>query len=407
MLRALKNSPSAGEIFCSPGSDAIAREVTCTTLATARDAAAFCREHQVHLVMIGPEQPLVDGWADVLRAAGVAVFGPSAKAAQVEASKDFTKRLCDRAGIPTARYATFHDALSARAYVNTVGAPVVIKADGLAAGKGVTIAQTTAEAEDAIDACFAGAFGAAGHTVVVEEFLQGEEISFFALSDGKSVVAFGSAQDHKRAFDGDTGPNTGGMGTYSPAPVFTPELEAQSLREIIIPAIDGLARDGAPYIGVLFAGLMLTASGPKLIEFNCRFGDPETQVLLARYQGDFAALCLACATGHLHEIPAPKLENNAAICIVMATRGYPSHYEAGSFIGLPADETLPQHVQILHAGTKRANDQWQAHGGRVLNIVASAANLEAARMRAYDSVAQIDWPEGFYRRDIGWRALKQ
>lgn len=405
LVRTLARSASTGTLTCSPGNDGIAADAPCVSLLTLAEVIAYVREHDIQLVVIGPEQPLVDGWADGLRAAGVKVFGPSAKAAQIEASKDFTKRLCDRYRIPTARYATFHDAVSATAYINTIGAPVVIKADGLAAGKGVTIAMTVAEAEDAITACFEGAFGAAGHTVVVEEFLEGEEVSFFALSDGKTVQAFGSAQDHKRAFDGDTGPNTGGMGTYSPAPIFTPELEAQVMRDIVLPAADGLAREGMPYIGVLFAGLMLTKQGPKLIEFNCRFGDPETQVLMARFTGDLAATFYDCANGTLGSA-APQFSDEAALCIVMAARGYPAAYQTGTVIRKLEHASQIEGATVLHAGTKKIGGQWEAHGGRVLNIVGTGAHLKDAHARAYRAIKAIDWPEGFFRTDIGWRALK-
>lgn len=406
LVRALLRSASVASVVCSLGSDGIARDTPCVALANVAEVIAYVRSHAIDLVMIGPEQPLVDGWADALRAAGIAVFGPSAKAAQIEASKDFTKRLCDRYRIPTARYATFHDSVSACAYVNTTGAPVVIKADGLAAGKGVTIAMTIHEAEDAIRACFEGAFGVAGHTVVVEEFLQGDEVSFFALSDGKTVRAFGSAQDHKRAFDGDTGPNTGGMGTYSPAPMFSAALEERVMREIVIPAAQGLAAEGNPFIGVLFAGIMLTKQGPKLIEFNCRFGDPETQVLLARYEGDLAALCYACATGNLASADAAIFSSNAALCVVMAAKGYPAAYETGTVIKQIDHAANLPNVQVLHAGTKLVSGVWQAHGGRVLNVVATGETLLTAKTRAYDAVSRIDWAQGFYRRDIGWRALK-
>ncbi len=405
MVRALKRSASTGTLACSPGNDGIAQDAPCVSLPTLADVIAYVREHDIQLVVIGPEQPLVDGWADGLRAAGIKVFGPSAKAAQIEASKDFTKRLCDRYRIPTARYATFHDAVSATAYVNTIGAPLVIKADGLAAGKGVTIAMTVGEAEDAIAACFEGAFGAAGHTVVVEEFLEGEEVSFFALSDGNSVRAFGSAQDHKRAFDGDTGPNTGGMGTYSPAPIFTPALEEQVMREIVLPAAEGLASEGMPYIGVFFAGLMLTKQGPKLIEFNCRFGDPETQALMARFTGDLAALFYDCAAGTLGN-DAARFSDEAALCIVYAAKGYPASYKTGTVIRKLDHASQIEGVHVLHAGTKKIGGQWEAHGGRVLNIVGTGTSLKDAHARAYRAIKAIDWPEGFFRNDIGWRALK-
>lgn len=407
IVRALKQSASAGDIYCSPGNGGIQQDATCIALATPADILHFAKEHAIDLVIIGPEQPLVDGLADKLRKENIAVFGPSAKAAQLEASKDFTKRLCSRYHIPTAGYMTFHDAVSAIAYVNTIGAPVVIKADGLAAGKGVTIAQTIAQAEEAIHACFEGKFGAAGHTVVIEEFLEGEEVSFFALSDGKHVIPFGSAQDHKRAFDGDQGPNTGGMGTYSPAPIFTPAIEQEVMQRIIIPSIEGLAREGTPYIGVLFAGLMLTPSGPKLIEFNCRFGDPEAQVLLARFEGDLAQLLYRCAKGNLSEKDVPNFSDTAALCVVMATKGYPEKFDNGSMIqGIEAAAALPN-TTILHAATKRAGDSWLAHGGRVLGVVGTGNTLEQAHHHAYQAVKAIHWPKGFFRHDIGWRALNK
>ncbi|MES2984471.1 MAG: phosphoribosylamine--glycine ligase [Pseudomonadota bacterium] len=405
LVKALLRSPSTRSIACAPGNAGIADDVPCITLASADATLAYCQTNAIDLVIVGPEQPLVDGLADQLRAEGIAVFGPSAKGAQLEASKDFTKKLCDAANIPTARYATFDNRTDAFAYVHEHGAPIVIKADGLAAGKGVTVAMTPKQAVDAIDDCFDGAFGAAGSRVVIEEFLDGEEASFFAICDGTRAIQFSSAQDHKRAFDGDTGPNTGGMGTYAPTPIMTPQIDAQVMRSMIEPTMRGLAADGIPYIGVLFAGLMLTKTGPKLIEYNSRFGDPETQVMLARFTGDLAALLMSCAQGQL----APQhlsFSDDVAICVVMAANGYPGAYEKGTVIRGLADAATVEGVTILHAGTARVGDAITAIGGRVLNIVATAKTIEQARSRAYEAIKKIDWPEGFCRSDIAWRAIK-
>jgi phosphoribosylamine--glycine ligase len=402
LVKALLRSKSASAVVCSPGNAGIAREVPCTPLATAREAVQYCQHEGIDLVVIGPEQPLVDGWADALREAGMAVFGPSAAGAQIEASKDFTKKLCDNYRIPTARYATFTDKAQALAYVMQEGAPIVVKADGLAAGKGVTVAMSLDEALQAVHECFDGAFGAAGHRVVLEEFLEGEELSFFALCDGKKAAFFASAQDHKRAFDGDAGPNTGGMGTYSPTPAASESLHARVMREMIEPTVKGLLSEGIPYIGVLFAGLMLTKDGPKLIEYNARFGDPETQVMLARFTGDLAALLHSCAVGKL-DAAQMRFSPHAAVCVVMAAKGYPGSYAKGTEIRGLADAA--NHATVLHAGTAEKDGQIVANGGRVLNIVATAENFKHARAAAYDAVDAIDWPEGFCRRDIGWRAL--
>jgi phosphoribosylamine---glycine ligase len=396
LVQALTRSASCASVHTSPGSDGIAQHAPCHYLPTSADVVTFCQTHAIDLVIIGPEQPLVDGWADDFRAAGIATFGPSAAAAQLEASKDFTKKLCDRYAIPTARYASFNDATSALEYVRMHGAPIVVKADGLAAGKGVTVAETLAEAEAAIQGCFGGAFGEAGARVVLEEKMEGPEVSFFALCDGTHALAFCHAQDHKRAFDGDTGPNTGGMGTYSPVPVFTKALEEEVMVRMILPTVQGLAAEGTPYVGVLFAGLMLTATGPKLIEYNCRFGDPETQAMLARFTGDLAALLYSCAVGNLHASHL-QFSSDAAVCVVMATRGYPGNYSKGSIIGNLSE-------RILHAGTRLMNDQWQAHGGRVLNIVGTGATITEAATQAYATVSTINWPEGFCRSDIAWQA---
>jgi phosphoribosylamine--glycine ligase len=406
LIRALRASPSAPEIIAAPGNAGINEEpsVECRNLTTLPGVISYSQKEKIDLVVIGPEQPLVDGWADAIRAAGIAVFGPGARAAEVEASKDFTKQLCDRYQIPTAKYRTFRQMQQALAYLQETGVPIVVKADGLAAGKGVTVAMTHPEAESAIRACFAGAFGAAGNAVVLEEFLEGEEASVFALSDGRRAVLFGSAQDHKRAFDGDTGPNTGGMGAYSPAPVMTDAMHREVMERIITPAINGLASEGIPYIGALFAGIMMTKDGPKLIEFNCRFGDPETQVLFARFTGDAATLLYSCATGAL-DSAALSFSNEVAICVVMASKGYPGTYAKNTPLrGLEQAAEVPG-VALLHAGTAKKPEGWVNSGGRALNIVATAPDLAEARDRAYQALARIDWPEGFYRKDIGWRAL--
>jgi phosphoribosylamine--glycine ligase len=404
IITCLKRTSPYARITCSPGNGGIADDAPCVTLATHHDIITYCQNHSVDLVVIGPEQPLVEGLADQLRAAGIATFGPSAVTAQLEGSKAFTKALCDRYDIPTAAYATFDTQAEALAYLAAHPAPIVIKADGLAAGKGVTVAMDNDAATRAVQECFAGAFGKAGSRVVIEEFLEGEEISFFAVCDGKDALAFASAQDHKRAFDGDTGPNTGGMGTYSPAPIFTPAHEQEVMEKMILPTLRGLASEGTPYIGVLFAGLMLTRSGIKLIEYNCRFGDPETQVMLSRVEGDFAALLYSCARGKL-DATAHRLSPRHALCVVMATRGYPANVATGSIIrGLDAAATLPD-VTIYHAATGRDGDNVIANGGRVLGVTGTGESLQHARDAAYRAVESIEWKEGFYRSDIGWRAL--
>ena len=402
LVKALQQSASATHIVCAPGNAGIARDVPCLSLHDHGEILSYCQQQSVDLVIVGPEQPLVDGLADHLREAGIAVFGPSAKAAQLEASKDFTKQLCDRYHIPTARYATFEAQDAALAYVAKHGAPIVIKADGLAAGKGVTVAMTIEEAGQAVESCFSGAFGVAGARVVIEEYLEGEEASFFALCDGKTAVAFASAQDHKRAFDGDQGPNTGGMGTYSPTPIMSEAMHERIMREMIEPTVRGLLSEHIPYIGVLFAGIMVTRDGPKLIEYNCRFGDPETQVMLARFSGDLAALLLSCARGAI-DTRHLAFRDDAALCVVMAARGYPGAVSKGSLIGNL--EQAGAHATILHAGTAEREGTITANGGRVLNIVASAPTLTQARDAASRAVDAIDWPEGFCRRDIGWRAI--
>lgn len=401
LVRALLKSPSAPSVVCAPGNAGIANDVECLKLVEHRAILDYCQKQAIDLVIVGPEQPLVDGLADLLRSANIPVFGPSAKGAQIEASKDFTKKLCDKYGIPTARYATFDTKDAALAYLTQHGAPIVVKADGLAAGKGVTVAMTNDEASAAIEDCFAGAFGAAGSRVVLEEFLEGEEASFFALCDGETAIAFASAQDHKRVGDGDTGPNTGGMGTYSPAPIMAGDMHQRLMKTMIEPTVKGLASEGIPYIGVLFAGVMVTKDGPKLIEYNARFGDPETQVMLERFSGDLAKLLHSCAVGKLDRSYL-KFRDEAAICVVMAAKGYPGAYAKGTPIKL---NDAAKTATILHAGTAENDGQLVANGGRVLNIVATESTLGKARDAAYSAIRLIDWPEGFCRSDIGWRAL--
>ncbi len=401
----LAASPMLTKLYAAPGNPGIARDAECVALDTADHEAvlAFCRAHAIDLVVVGPEAPLVAGLADHLRAGGVAVFGPSAEAARLEGSKGFTKDLCARMGIPTAAYRRFDDAPEARAYVREVGAPVVVKADGLAAGKGVTVATTLDEALSAVDDCFDGAFGGAGAEVVVEEFLTGEEASFFCLCDGKVALPFGTAQDHKRVGDGDTGPNTGGMGAYSPASVMTPALVDRVMREIVEPTMRGMAEAGAPFSGVLYAGLMLTADGPKLIEYNVRFGDPECQVLMMRLKDDLLVLLKAAADGQLGHMSV-RWRDEAALTVVMAAPGYPGTPEKGSTIrGLA--EAAAGGVEIFHAGTVERDGAIVANGGRVLNVTATGRTVADAREKAYAAVDRIDWPEGFCRRDIGWREI--
>ncbi|GLQ17755.1 phosphoribosylamine--glycine ligase [Maritalea porphyrae] len=367
--------------------------------------AEFCADENVQFVVVGPEQPLVDGLSDVLRECGLKVFGPSQAAAQLEGSKYFTKALCDEMNVPTAAYGKFDALEPALAYLQEQGAPIVIKADGLAAGKGVTVAETLEQAEAAVRDCFDGTFGEAGASVVIEECLVGEEASLFALSDGKNIVLLPSAQDHKRAFDGDKGPNTGGMGAYSPAPVMTEEMLERTRKEIIEPSIKGMADRGTPFTGVLFIGLMITTDGPKLIEYNVRFGDPECQVLMMRLKSDIVELLSACADGTLNE-ENPQFDDTVALTVVMAADGYPGSYEKGTQIrGLESVDD--ENVKVFHAGTKRDGDKLVANGGRVLNVTAKGTTVQEARDRAYAAIDKIDWPEGFCRKDIAWRAIER
>jgi phosphoribosylamine--glycine ligase len=403
----LAQSPRTGKLYAAPGNPGIADHAECITLDVTDHAAvvAFCEANRIGLIVIGPEAPLVDGLGDSLRAAGFAVFGPSLLAAQLEGSKGFTKDLCTRANIPTAGYVRATSLEAARAALAQFGAPVVIKADGLAAGKGVVVAMTMEEAEAAVDDMFDGAFGSAGAEVVIEDFLEGEEASFFALTDGATILPLASAQDHKRVGDGDTGPNTGGMGAYSPARVLTGELEAESIARIIAPTVKAMADEGMPYSGVLYAGLMLTAQGPKLIEYNARFGDPECQVLMMRLESDLVDLLLACAENRLGSIPAPVFSPDPALTVVMAAEGYPGTPKKGGRIdGIPAAEAGG--AKVFHAGTTLGHDGvLGASGGRVLNVTARGKTVREARDAAYAAVDAITAPELFCRRDIGWREI--
>jgi phosphoribosylamine--glycine ligase len=402
----LSASPLLTKLYCAPGNGGIAEVAECVPIAVADHTAVirFCKDNAIDLVVVGPEAPLVAGLVDDLSTAGIKCFGPRQAAARLEGSKGFTKDLCREFNIPTAAYGRFSDAAGAKAYLQGQKLPIVIKADGLAAGKGVTIAQSCEEAEAAIDACFAGAFGKAGSEVVIEEFLEGEEASFFALVDGMHALPLAAAQDHKRVGDGDTGPNTGGMGAYSPAPIMDEAMIKRTMREIIEPTVAAMAKRGIPFKGVLFAGLMITADGPKLIEYNVRFGDPETQVLMLRLKSDLLPVLLACVDGVLGTFDL-RWHDDAALTVVMAANGYPGAPEVGTEIkGLEAASTV-EGVEIFHAGTRRDGNRLLAHGGRVLNISARGKTVAEAQARAYAAAARIDWPGGFYRHDIGWRAV--
>ncbi|KFB10780.1 phosphoribosylamine--glycine ligase [Nitratireductor basaltis] len=404
----MAQSPLVEKLFAAPGNPGIAAHGECVQLDLADHQAVvnFCRLQGVTFVVVGPEAPLVDGLAGSLQDAGLAVFGPTAAAARLEGSKGFTKDLCAKYSIPTAGYGRFTDAASARAYVEKMGAPIVVKADGLAAGKGVTIAMSEDEAYAAIDDCFAGAFGGAGAEVVVEEFLEGEEASFFCLCDGKAAIPFGTAQDHKRVGEGDTGPNTGGMGAYSPAPVMDDAMMERTMREIIEPTMRGMAEMGAPFTGVLYAGLMITRDGPSLIEYNVRFGDPECQVLMLRLKDDIVPILKAAADGALEGIN-PSWREEAAMTVVMAAPGYPASAEKGSVIRGLEEASEPTEVEIFHAGTAMKGGELTANGGRVLNVTARGKTVTEAAAKAYEAVDKVNWPEGFCRRDIGWRAIER
>jgi len=401
-------SPLTDRLVCAPGNAGIAREAECVALDIADHAAVigFCRANAIDFVVVGPEGPLCAGIVDDLEAAGIKAFGPSRAAAQLEGSKGFTKDLCRSNRIPTAAYERFRAAEPARAYVRARRTPIVIKADGLAAGKGVIVAQNLAEAEAAIDMMLDGGLGDAGAEVVVEEFLDGEEASFFALCDGDTAIPLASAQDHKRAFDGDTGPNTGGMGAYSPAPIVNAAMSAQVMREIVLPTLAAMKAMGTPFKGVLYAGLMITAEGPKLIEYNVRFGDPECQVLMLRLMSDLVPALLASRDGVLKSLDL-RWYREAALTVVMAARGYPGFYGKGSVIDGLDDAAAVEGVEIFHAGTKTEGGRILANGGRVLNVSALGGTVREARARAYEAISRIRWPEGFYRQDIGWRAVER
>ena len=402
----LAQSPSCSKLFAAPGNPGIAGDAELVELNASNHGAVvdFCDAHDIGLVVIGPEAPLVDGLADSLRDSDIPVFGPSKDAAQLEGSKGFTKDLCERAGIPTAGYVRTTSLENAKAALDRFSAPYVLKADGLAAGKGVVIADNHSDAEAALADMFGGQFGEAGAEVVIEEFMIGEEASFFALSDGTAILPFGTAQDHKRVGDGDVGPNTGGMGAYSPAPVLTDELQSQVMTEIVEPTVRALAAEGMPFSGVLYAGLMLTDSGPKLIEYNCRFGDPECQVLMARLESDLAEIMLACANGSLNGLNA-EFASETAMTVVMAAKGYPGTPEKGGAIDLGSAET--NGAKVFHAGTALNGEQLVANGGRVLNVTASGASVTEAQSAAYAAVDAINFPSGFCRRDIGWREVER
>jgi phosphoribosylamine--glycine ligase len=403
---AIAASPLLGKLYCAPGNAGIAEVAECVALDVADHAAVvrFCRDNSIDFVVVGPEAPLVAGLVDDLAAARIKVFGPSKAAAQLEGSKGFTKDLCREFSIPTGAYGRFTDAASAKTYLATQKLPIVIKADGLAAGKGVVIAETKAQAEKAVDACFDGAFGAAGAEIVIEEFLEGEEASVFALVDGSHVLPLASAQDHKRVGDGDTGPNTGGMGAYSPAPVMTPDMTRRVMHEIIEPTVRAMAKRGAPYKGVLYLGVMITKDGPKLYEYNVRFGDPECQVLMMRLKSDLLAALLATADGVLGTFDL-RWHEEPALTVVMASKGYPGDYAKDTPIsGLEKASAVPG-VEVFHAGTRREGDRLLANGGRVLCVTARGATVSEAQSRAYEAVRAIEWPGGFYRTDIGWRAI--
>jgi len=401
-------SPLADRLLCAPGNAGIARVAECVALDIADHAAviALCRKAQIDLVVVGPEVPLCAGIVDDLEAAAIGAFGPGRAAARLEGSKGFAKDLCRSHGIPTATYERFHAAASAKAYARAMRAPIVVKADGLAAGKGVVIAQDLAEAEAAIDMMFGGGLGEAGNEIIVEEFLHGEEASFFALCDGETALPLASAQDHKRAFDGDTGPNTGGMGAYSPAPIIDGAMSARVMDEIVMPTLRAMKATGAPFKGVLYAGLMITADGPKLIEYNVRFGDPECQVLMLRLTSDLLPALLASHDGMLKSFDL-RWHADAALTVVMAAKGYPGHYSRGSVIEGLDDAAAVAGVEIFHAGTKEEGGRILANGGRVLDVSALGATVRQARERAYAAISRIRWADGFCRHDIGWRALER
>ena len=406
LARACAKSPSIGALFVAPGNPGCATVARTAPLRAAEHAKviAFCQREAIDLVVVGPEAPLVSGLADDLIVSGILCFGPTRDAAQLEGSKGYAKDFCREFGIPTGDYRRFRDPNEAKRYIRDSGVPIVIKADGLAAGKGVVVAKTLEEAEAAVDALMSGGHGSSGAEIVVEEFLEGEEVSFFALCDGLVAMPFGSAQDHKRAGEGDKGPNTGGMGAYSPPTMMTPELSQRVMREIVAPTLQGMKERGSPFRGVLFAGLMVNERGPKVIEFNVRFGDPEAEVILTRLEDDLLPFLIASASGTLGGDP-PKFCSDAALAVVIAARGYPGEPIRGSRIGGIEEAEAAPGVVVLHGGTREVDGAIFADGGRVLTIAALGGDIAEARERAYAAIDRIKWPEGFFRRDIGWRAI--
>jgi phosphoribosylamine--glycine ligase len=404
---AIAASPLCTKLYCAPGNAGIAQVAECVDVAIDNlpGIVALAAREKIDFVVVGPEGPLVAGLADRLSEAGIKVFGPSTKAAQLEGSKAFTKELCRRHDIPTGAYESFTEIDKAVAYIQAQGAPIVVKADGLAAGKGVVVAETIEQAKEAVCDMLAGnRFGAAGASVVIEEFLDGEEASLFALTDGEHALALAGAQDHKRAFDGDKGQNTGGMGAYSPAPILDQAMVERAMAEIVLPTVRAMKADGIPFKGVLYAGLMIGRNGPKLIEYNCRFGDPETQPMMMRLKSDIVPALIACADGGLKHLDL-RWRDEAALTVVMAANGYPDAYQKGSEIKGLDRAAQVEGVEIFHAGTRQEGERVLAVGGRVLNVTAMAPTVEEARTRAYRAVDLIDWPEGFCRRDIAWRAV--
>lgn len=404
----LKQSKSCDYLICAPGNAGIEQIVPCKPVAVEDidGLVKLAQSEQIDFVVVGPEIPLSLGLTDALKKVGIPAFGPSQKAAQLEASKGFTKDLCKKYNIPTAAYERFTDIPAALAFLDKMGAPIVIKADGLAAGKGVVVAMTMDEAKAAIEDMLSGnAFGASGASIVIEEFMEGEEVSYFALTDGVNILPLSTAQDHKRVGDGDIGPNTGGMGAYSPARLMTPELNDIVINDILKPTVAGMAADGCPFQGVLYAGLMVKDGKPRLVEYNARFGDPECQTLMLRLESDLVDLLYACAAGKLDCVTPPKWSSNPSLCVVMAAEGYPAAYKKNTVIrGLDKAAAIPD-VQVFHAGTVAKDGQILSVGGRVLGVCATGADVTSARQTAYQAVDAIDWPEGFCRRDIAWRAI--
>ncbi len=405
---ALSKSAEIDTLYCAPGNGGISEFATCSALDAENSAAVidFCNAHNIKFVVVGPEAPLVVGLVDDLEKAGIAAFGPRKNAAALEGSKGFMKDLCRQYNIPTAAYERFTDAATAKEYLKTQSIPIVIKADGIAAGKGVIIAESHADAEQAIDDILGGMFGGAGAEIVIEEFMQGEEASFFVLTDGTSVLPLATAQDHKRVGNGDTGPNTGGMGAYSPAPVMDDAMIALTMDRIIKPTVAAMADQGAPYTGVLYAGLMITSEGPKLIEYNVRFGDPEAQVLMARLKSDLLPALMATANGSLDTITLEWAEE-VAMVVVMAANGYPGSYEKNTVINGIDKANAHKDVIVLHAGTSKTENTIRAVGGRVLGVTATGNSVTDAAQKAYAAIKDINWPEGFCRSDIGWRAIER